>query len=119
MSTSCHETSGDPRAAAQASGPSRLDEATIDAVTATLRALADPTRIRLIEELEKRGSASVGALAASLPLTRQGVSRQLGVLHRAGILGRRREGMCVVYELRDWTGLWLIGQLAGTLDARS
>ena len=29
---------------------------------------------------------------------------------------RRREGMRVVYELRDWTGLWLLGQLADSLS---
>jgi DNA-binding transcriptional ArsR family regulator len=94
----------------------RLDEETVEALTGTLRALADPTRIRLIEELDARGPESVGGLAASLPLTRQAVSRQLCVLHGAGIVGRRREGMRVVYELRDWTGLWLLGQLADSLS---
>ena len=103
----------------QSTGTQPLDEQAIEAVAGTLRALADPTRIRLIEALETRGSSSVGSLAATLPLTRQAVSRQLGVLHRAGIVARRREGMCVVYELVDWTGLWLLGQLAGSLAPTS
>jgi ArsR family transcriptional regulator len=90
-----------------------LDGRGLDSAVETLRALADPTRIRLIGLLERRGGSNVGALAESLPLTRQGVSRQLGVLVRAGMVSRRREGMCVVYELSDWTAPWIIGQLSG------
>lgn len=95
----------------------RLDEDAVEAVAGALRALADPTRIRLIELLDADGPASVGGLASSLPLTRQAVSRQLCVLHDAGIVSRRREGMSVVYELRDWTGLWLLGQLADSISS--
>ncbi len=90
---------------------------TVESVAETLRLLADPTRIRLIEALNARGRVSVGALAAYLPVTPQGVSRQLGILHRAGLVSRRREGMSVSYELTDWTGWWLIEQLAAALGA--
>lgn len=96
-----------------AGGP--FTEETVESVVETLRILADPTRVRLIEALNGRGRASVGSLAAHLPVTRQGVSRQLGILHRAGLVSRRREGMRVSYELCDWTGWWLIEQLAATL----
>ncbi|MBS1861124.1 MAG: helix-turn-helix transcriptional regulator [Actinobacteria bacterium] len=97
----------------------RLAEATVESLAEMLRILSDPTRIRLIEMLNTHGGASVGVLATYLPVTRQGVSRQLGILHRAGLVNRRREGMSVSYELADWTGWWLIEQLAGELgDAR-
>lgn len=99
--------------ATPAAGP--FTEETVESVVETLRILADPTRVRLIEALDRRGRASVGSLAAYLPVTRQGVSRQLGILHRAGLVSRRREGMSVSYELADWTGWWLIEQLAGSL----
>jgi DNA-binding transcriptional ArsR family regulator len=92
---------------------------TVEALAATLRILADPTRIRLIETLNDHGSATVGALASCLPLTRQGVSRQLGILFQAGLVRRRREGMWVHYELADWTGWWLVEQLAGAISAGS
>jgi DNA-binding transcriptional ArsR family regulator len=102
-----------------AAGSARRDEPfaeeTVESLAETLRILADPTRIRLIEALNGRGRASVGVLAAYLPVTRQGVSRQLGILHRAGLVSRRREGMSVSYELTDWTGWWLIEQLAAAL----
>lgn len=106
-----------PRTIRENRSPARLDGEAIEAVAATLRALADPTRIRLIAELDAEGPESVGGLAARLPITRQAVSRQLGVLHGAGIVRRRREGMRVVYELRDFTGPWLISQLAESLAA--
>lgn len=104
---------------ATTAGPARTGgpfaEETVESLAETLRVLADPTRIRLIEALNARGRASVGVLAAYLPVTRQGVSRQLGVLYRAGLVSRRREGMSVSYELTDWTGWWLIEQLAAAL----
>jgi DNA-binding transcriptional ArsR family regulator len=93
-----------------------LGEETVESLAAMLRILADPTRIRLIEAMADRGGATVGALSAALPVSRQGVSKQLCVLHQAGVVRRRREGMWVRYELVDWTGWWLLSQLAGALD---
>lgn len=101
------------RAAGRPSG--LLTEETVESLAAMLRVLADPTRIRLIEALNERGRATVSALAACLPVTQQNVSHQLGVLHQAGIVNRRREGSWVHYELADWTGWWLVEQLAGSL----
>jgi ArsR family transcriptional regulator len=97
-----------------ASAP-RLGSETVESIAAMLRVLADPTRIRLIETLNDRGRATVSALSAGLPVTQQNVSRQLSILHQAGIVNRRREGVWVHYELTDFTGWWLIEQLAGAL----
>jgi ArsR family transcriptional regulator len=94
-----------------------LSEQTVESLAALLRALADPTRIRLIEILEDRGRATVSSLTASMPISQQSVSRQLGVLFQAGIVARRREGIWVQYELRDWSGPWILRQLAEGLAA--
>lgn len=97
-----------------------LSEEAVESLVAMLRVLADPNRIRLIEVLNERGRATVSALTACLPLSQQGVSHQLGVLHQAGIVRRRPEGVWVHYELCDWTGCWLLEQLAaGLVDADS
>jgi DNA-binding transcriptional ArsR family regulator len=93
-----------------------LPDQTVESLASVLRVLADPTRIRLIELLEARGRATVGALAACLPVCQQNVSHQLLVLHRAGVVSRRREGVRVSYELADWSGWWLIRRLAAELD---
>ena len=54
-------------------------------------ALADPTRRRIVEALgaEER---TVGELAKPLEMSLPGVSKHLGVLERAGLLSRRKEG---------------------------
>ena len=98
-----------------ASSASRLTDHTVESIAAMLRVLADPTRIRLIEALNDRGPATVSGLTAALPITQQSVSKQLSILHQAGIVRRRREGVWVHYELTDFTGWWLIEQLSGAL----
>jgi ArsR family transcriptional regulator len=84
----------------------------VEELAEKLRVLADPTRIRLIEALEKNGRSTVSALSSILPVSQQSVSHQLAVLRRAGMVSRRREGVWVHYELRDWTGPWVLHQLA-------
>lgn len=95
----------------------QLSEETIESIAAMLRVLSDPIRIRLIEVLNDRGRTTVSALTACLPVTQQNVSWQLRILHQAGIVSRHREGVWVHYELTDFTGWWLIEQLASALDA--
>jgi DNA-binding transcriptional ArsR family regulator len=96
-----------------------LSDDTVEMVAAMLKVLGDPTRIRLVEVLNERGSATVSALGACVPVSQQAVSKQLGVLHQAGIVSRRREGVWVRYELVDFTGCWLVQQLASALEVSS
>jgi DNA-binding transcriptional ArsR family regulator len=84
----------------------------VEELAERLRVLADPTRIRLIEALETNGCSTVSALTSILPVSQQSVSHQLAILRGAGIVSRRREGVWVHYELRDWTGPWVLHQLA-------
>lgn len=93
----------------------RFSDETIGSIAAMLRVLGDPTRLRLIELLNGRGRATVGALTACLPVTQQCVSKQLSVLYQAGVVRRQREGVWVQYELADFSGWWLVEQLASAL----
>ena len=63
-------------------------------------AVADPTRRRLLSDLLARGEATATTLAAELPVTRQAVTKQLGVLDRAGLVEGRRRGREVRYSVR-------------------
>jgi len=85
-------------------------------VAAMLKVLGDPIRIRLIEVLNDRGSATVGALTACVPVSQPSVSKHLSVLHHAGVVARRPSGMWVRYELVDFSGWWMIQQLASGLS---
>jgi DNA-binding transcriptional ArsR family regulator len=74
-----------------------------------LSALADPTRRAVFERL-RDGPASVGDVAAGLPVSRPAVSQHLKALKLAGLVMDRPEGTRRVYaidpdglgELRRW-----------------
>src|SRR3989449_8176068 len=56
------------------------------------RALADPTRRRLLDTLFKRDGQTLSALGQRLPMTRFGVMKHLRVLEEAGLVTTRRRG---------------------------
>jgi uncharacterized protein YndB with AHSA1/START domain len=56
------------------------------------KALADPTRRRLLDELFQRDGQTLRSLEQRLPMTRFGVMKHLRVLERAGLIVTRRRG---------------------------
>src|SRR5665213_3669816 len=56
------------------------------------RALADPTRRSLLDELFREDGQTLGALKQRLPMTRFGVMKHLKVLEAAGLIVTRRRG---------------------------
>ena len=62
-----------------------------DRLSATLSALADPTRRAILARLAE-GEATVGELAAPFAMSLPAVSRHLKVLERAGLIARGRDG---------------------------
>ena len=64
-----------------------------------LHALSDSSRRTVLDALS-RADATVGELAALLPIARPGVSRHLRVLREAGLVEVRREAQWRVYSLR-------------------
>lgn len=59
---------------------------------AVFKALADPTRRGLLDELFKQDGQTLGALEQRLPMTRFGVMKHLKVLEQAGLVTTRRRG---------------------------
>jgi uncharacterized protein YndB with AHSA1/START domain len=59
---------------------------------AVFRALADPTRRGLLDELFREDGQSLTALEARLPMTRFGVMKHLKVLEAAGLVTTRKQG---------------------------
>jgi DNA-binding transcriptional ArsR family regulator len=66
---------------------------------AVLQALADPSR-RTVLELLRQQPATVGEIAAALPIARPGVSRHLRVLREAGLVEARSDAQRRIYSLR-------------------
>lgn len=71
----------------------------MDLVARRLQLLGQPLRIRLIDALDRLGEMSVQALADEIVTTQQNASNHLGMLARAGLLGRRQEGRQARYVL--------------------
>ena len=80
--------------------PHPLPPALVERVAERFRVLGEPMRIRLLEVL-RDGEASVSDLQSAVGASQQNVSQHLGVLARAGVVGRRREGNFVLYSIVD------------------
>jgi uncharacterized protein YndB with AHSA1/START domain len=59
---------------------------------AVFKALADPTRRELLDELFREDGQTLAALEARLPMTRFGVMKHLRVLEQAGLVKAKRRG---------------------------
>ena len=62
------------------------------------RALADPTRRRILELLSQR-SLTAGEIAEQFPIAFASVSHHLGVLKGADLVAAEREGQFIRYRL--------------------
>ena len=59
---------------------------------AVFKALADPTRRRLLDQLFKKDGQTLSALERRLPMTRFGVMKHLRILEKAGLVVTKRRG---------------------------
>jgi DNA-binding transcriptional ArsR family regulator len=63
-----------------------------DGLDEVFRALADPTRRGLLDELFRQDGQTLGALEERLPMTRFGVMKHLKILEAAGLVTTKRRG---------------------------
>ncbi len=75
-------------------------EATRVRAAGIARALADPKRLCVLEQLAD-GERSVSELSRSVGCQVPNMSQHLGVLRTAGLVASRREGNTVFYRLVD------------------
>ncbi len=81
-------------------GAAPLGEAAAVEVAVRLKALADPTRLRLLSLLLTEGEVCTCDLAPAVGLTDGTVSHHLGQLKKAGLVEGERRGMNVYYRAR-------------------
>lgn len=91
-----------------------IEDRFLDLLADRLRAIADPRRIGIILLLEQH-EACVQQLADELHTVHKTVSSHLNVLHRAGIVSRRRQGSRAYYALADYTTCSLVRQAIASL----
>ena len=88
---------------------------------ALVAAVTEPTRRQMLDLLLERGESTATALADSLPITRQAVSKHLAVLTRVGLVASEKSGREMRYRLnveRLDRATRSLGELAATWDRR-
>src|SRR5690625_4868797 len=88
------EAGAEPEAACGGSASAELSEATHD----FLKALASPTRQRIMLLFAQGAELPVGEVAEQIGIGQSTASQQLALLRRGGILTSRREGKIVLYR---------------------
>jgi DNA-binding transcriptional ArsR family regulator len=59
---------------------------------AVFRALADPSRRKLLDRLHEKNGQTLGDLCRGLNMTRQAVAKHLAILRKANLVSWKREG---------------------------
>lgn len=77
-------------------------------ITTVFKALAHPTRIRILKLLENN-PLCVCDIIDSLKIEQSNTSQQLNVLKNAGLLDNRKEGMSVIYSVNNHAVYEVIG----------
>jgi len=77
-----------------------VDPATLERAARTLKAVAHPLRLRIIQLLED-GEMCVGELIEALGTKPAVTSQQLGLMKDRGVLSCRREGNRVYYRVSN------------------
>jgi len=93
-----------------------LPDDLVELIAQRFQALADPTRIKLLEMICLRGEASVHELTEEVGSTQQNVSKHLGVLRDAGIVRRRKAGNYGYYSIVDERVPALCDDVCGSLE---
>ena len=97
--------------------PHPLPEPLVELIAARFRVLGEPMRIKLLDRL-RDGDATVRA-PEPLGASQQNVSKHLGVLLSAGIVGRSQARHLVRYSIADPGVFELCEQVCGGLRGRS
>ncbi|MDO8681039.1 MAG: metalloregulator ArsR/SmtB family transcription factor [Acidobacteriota bacterium] len=90
---------------------------TIDAVAARFKVLAEPARLSVLNQL-RSGPLNVSDLIGATGLSQANLSKHLQLLHVHGFVGRRRDGLFVIYELADTSVFTLCDIMCGQLKRR-
>jgi DNA-binding transcriptional ArsR family regulator len=95
----------------------KLSRAALEKVAERFKALSEPMRLRLVYALME-GERTVSWLVEDTGGLQANISKHLGVLLEAGILGRRKEGTSVYYRITDETVFDLCDLVCGSIEDR-
>ena len=95
----------------------QISVAMAEVIAERFHLLAEPTRIRILDML-REGPLPVGTLTQRIGTSQQNVSKHLGMLHRAGIVAREKDGTLVRYRIADHSVFELCEDVCGGIHRR-
>lgn len=95
--------------------PRTLPDPLVEIIARRFRVLGEPMRIKLVNRL-RAGETSVQELTDATDSSQQNVSKHLGVLLEAGVVGRRKDGNLSLYRITDDTVFALCESVCGSLE---
>jgi DNA-binding transcriptional ArsR family regulator len=96
----------------------RLNRAALEKIADNFRALSEPTRLAILQEL-KSGPATVSELVEAIGLSQANVSKQLSVLREVGFLKREQRGTQAFYSIGDEMVMELCTLVCDRLNKRA
>jgi ArsR family transcriptional regulator len=97
--------------------PHSLSDELVELIAERFHALAEPTRIKVLDRL-RDGEATVLDLTAAIGTTQQNISKHLRLLQHAGIVARRKDGNYAHYRIADESVYTLCEAVCGSLRNR-
>jgi len=91
------------------------------------KALADKSRRRLLDRLHKENGQTLGELCEGLAMSRQAVSKHLGILEEANLVAAQKQGReklhflnpVPIFDIADrWIGKFERGRLRALSDLK-
>ena len=79
--------------------------------------LSEPMRLKILHRLGE-AEMSVGDLVDTVGGSQANVSKHLGLMHEAGLVARRREGVTIYYRIADETIFELCETVCSSLSDR-
>ena len=93
-------------------------DALLSRIAERLKALADPTRLKILHSLEE-GERTVSEILEEVGGSQANVSKHLGIMRRVGILESRREGINVYYRVVDPAAFAVCRSVCDALEQRA
>jgi DNA-binding transcriptional ArsR family regulator len=85
-----------------------------DASASVFKALADPTRRQILQDL-RDGELSAGEIGSRFPISGPSVSRHLAILKAAGLVDERRDANRILYSLVEDRLAVCVGEFLSTV----
>ena len=94
----------------------QMNDEGAELIARRFRALSEPTRLRILDELRRAEEASVGEIAGAIGSSQQNVSKHLSALAGEGFVSRRKQGTSSIYSISDPSVLDLCESVCAGLE---